>query len=102
MLRKSWPTPGLRTSSTKNTPDRTKIVYTEVVKNITLSASEELIERARLRAAREKTTLNAAFRDWLERYAGAETGRHEYAELMKRLEHVRNTRHFSRDEMNER
>jgi hypothetical protein len=81
---------------------RTKTVYTEIVKNITLSAEEELIERARLRAAREKRTLNAAFRDWLARYAGSETGRHEYAELMKRLGHVRNTRRFSRDEMNER
>jgi hypothetical protein len=80
----------------------TKIVYTEVVKNITLSADEEFIERARLRAAREKRTLNAAFRDWLERYAGSETGRHEYSEIMKQLGHVRNTRHLSRDEMNER
>jgi hypothetical protein len=77
-------------------------VYTEVVKNITLSAEEELIERARQRAAREKRTLNAAFRDWLQRYAGAETGRHEYSELMGRLAHVRNSRHLSRDEMNER
>jgi hypothetical protein len=72
------------------------------VRNITLSAEEDLIERARLRAARESRTLNAAFRDWLERYAGVETGREEYAELMKRLSHVRSSRRFSRDEMNER
>ena len=77
-------------------------MYTEAVKNITLSAEGDLIERARLRAAREKRTLNAAFRDWLQRYAGSETGRLEYSELMKRLSHVRNTRTFSRDEMNER
>jgi hypothetical protein len=72
------------------------------VKNITLSAEEELIERARLRAAQEKTTLNAAFRDWLQRYAGVETGREEYAQLMKRLSHVKSGRSFSRNEMNER
>lgn len=77
-------------------------MYTSYVKNITLSAEEELIERARLRAAQEKTTLNAAFRDWLQRYAGVETGREEYAQLMKRLGHVRSGRSFSRDEMNER
>jgi len=77
-------------------------VYTDHVKNITLSAEEDLIERARLRAAKEKRTLNAAFRDWLQRYAGAETGREEYAQLMKRLGHVRSGRRFSRDEMNER
>ena len=80
----------------------TIIVYTETVKNITLSAEEELIERARLRAAKEKTTLNAAFRDWLERYAEAETGRQEYEQLMKRLGHARSGRRFSRAELNER
>ena len=80
----------------------TGIVYTGLVKNITLSAEEDLIERARLRAANEKRTLNAAFRDWLERYAGAETGRQEYTQLMKRLDHIRSGRRFSRDEMNER
>jgi hypothetical protein len=78
-------------------------VYTEIVKNITLSAEEDLIERARLRAAKEKKTLNAAFRDWLERYARAETmGSSEYEQLMKRLGHVRSGRRFSRAEMNER
>ena len=77
-------------------------MYTSYVKNITLSAEDELIERARLRAAKEKRTLNAAFRDWLQRYAGADTGREEYARLMKRLSHVRSGRGFSREEMNER
>ena len=73
-----------------------------MVRNVTLSAEEELIERARLRAAREKTTLNAAFREWLARYAGTETSGQEYRDLMKRLRHVRPGRHFSRDELNER
>ena len=72
------------------------------MKNITLSAEENLIERARLRAATERKTLNAAFREWLGRYASADTGRQEYGELMKRLSHVRSARHFSRDELNER
>jgi plasmid stability protein len=77
-------------------------VYTINVKNITLSAPEDLIERARLRAARESKTLNAAFREWLDRYAGVETGRQEYAQLMKGWRHVKNGKRFSRDEMNER
>ena len=38
-------------------------VYTILVKNITLSAEESLIERARAVAQSEQTTLNAAFRD---------------------------------------
>jgi hypothetical protein len=72
------------------------------VRNITLSAEEDVIERARLRAAREKKTLNAAFREWLARYAGAETSPQEYRQLMQRLRHVRSGRHFSREELNER
>jgi hypothetical protein len=42
------------------------------VRKITLRADEDLIERARLRAALKKNTLNAAFREWLQRYAGRE------------------------------
>jgi hypothetical protein len=77
-------------------------VYTQIVRNITLSAEDELIDRARLRAAQEKTTLNAAFREWLARYAGSETSSQEYRELMKRLRHVRPGRHFLREELNQR
>jgi hypothetical protein len=72
------------------------------MRNVTLSAAEELIERARLRARREKKTLNAVFRAWLERYAGAGTGPQEYKHLMGRLTHVRTKRSFTRDEMNAR
>ena len=75
---------------------------TATLKNITLSADADLIERARLRAAQEKRTLNAAFREWLEGYASSGTVRHEYAELMRSLDGVRNTQRFSRHEMNER
>ena len=46
----------------------TKIVYTTaMMKNITLSADETLIERARQRAVVEHTTLNELFRAWLAR-----------------------------------
>jgi hypothetical protein len=61
-----------------------------------------LIERARLGAAQEKKTLNAVFREWLPRYAGRETRSQEYAELMRRLGHVRSSGRTSRDEMNQR
>jgi len=69
---------------------------------VTLSADDNLIERARLRAANEKRTLNAAFREWLQRYAGADTGQAEFSELMRQLSHVKTARRFSRDELNER
>jgi len=79
-------------------------VYTVIVrlKNITLSADADLIERARARARAQKKALNAAFREWLERYAGDEAAADDYRQLMKQLGHVRAGRKFSRDEMNAR
>jgi hypothetical protein len=70
------------------------------MRNVTFSADEELIDRARLRARRENKTLNAVFREWLQRYAGNSTAAAEYQQLMRRLSHVRVDRKFTRDEMN--
>ena len=72
------------------------------MKNVTLSADEALIRRARERAARENRSLNSVFREWLRRYAGQIDGVREYEGLMHRLEHVRSGRRFSREECNER
>lgn len=73
------------------------------MKNITLSAPEQLIEQARKNAAAKGTTLNNEFRTWLERQTigGAERAA-QYKKLMKRLTHVSAGRKFSREEMNER
>ena len=70
------------------------------MRNVTVSADEELIDRVRLRARRENKTLNAVFREWLQRYAGNSTAAAEYQQLMRRLSHVRVDRKFTRDEMN--
>src|SRR4051794_9181077 len=43
---------------------------TDLLKNITLSAEERLIEAARERARAEHTTLNEQFRRWLADYTG--------------------------------
>ena len=80
-------------------------MYTGIVsalKNITFSATPETIERARLRARLEKTTLNEAFRDWLDNYAGRRPTLSEYQRLMKRLSYAKPGRKFTREEMNER
>ena len=42
------------------------------MRDIIISADERLIAAARRRAARERTTLDAQIRMWLEEYAGAE------------------------------
>jgi hypothetical protein len=80
-------------------------VYTSIVrsvKNITLSADADLIEKARARARKQKKALNVVFREWLERYAGNRTAPDDYAQLMKELRHVHAGRKFTRDEMNAR
>ena len=72
------------------------------MKNITFSADEGLIERARLRAMERNTTLNLAFREWLERCAGAAPTVEEYRQLMRRLKRVDAGRKFTREELNSR
>ena len=74
------------------------------MKNITLSADENLIEAARQRAVAEHTTLNEQFRVWLSHYVGRE---HQAAEAMRVIRELQGSvftkgRKFTRDEMNER
>ena len=73
-----------------------------MVKNITLSAPEELIKQARKKAASEKTSLNERFREWLKSYIGSKDFSAEYRKIMKRLDYVNSGGKFTREEMNER
>ncbi len=73
------------------------------MKNITLSADENLIEDARLRAASQNTTLNAQFRVWLADYVGRETQATQAMRTVRELQgKLRVGSKLSRDEMNER
>ena len=72
------------------------------MKNISFSADENLIKQARLVARGRHTTLNAAFRGWLEQYASQAGGSVSVDALMRRLRHVRSAGPYTRDEMNER
>ena len=73
-----------------------------MLKNITLSADETLIERARQRAEAEHTTLNAEFCRWLAQYAERPRAVADFQVLMARLEYAQAGKTFSREEMNER
>lgn len=73
-----------------------------MLKNITLSAEARLIERAREKARREKSTLNAHFRLWLKEYVEDYNRSEDYKNLMKELEYANAGKKFSREEMNER
>ena len=72
------------------------------MKNITLSADEDLIERARLVARSQHKTLNAAFREWLLTFTRQSGDVQEFDALMRRLRHIRSGGPYTRDEMNER
>ena len=86
--------------------DQTKVheygVHHCRMKNITLIADDDLIEQARLVARTQRTTLNAAFREWLLQFTARAGNGQEVDALMRRLRHVKAGRRFSRDEMNER
>ncbi len=77
-------------------------MYTRSVKNVTLSADPDLIEKARQVAKSEHKTLNAAFREWLKSYTSRKGDVEAYRALMRRLSHIDAGRKFTRDEMNER
>jgi predicted transcriptional regulator len=72
------------------------------MKNITLSADEDLIERARSIARGQRRTLNEAFREWLAQFAQSAGDAQGFDALMRHLQHVDAGRHFGRDELNER
>ena len=73
-----------------------------MLKNITFSAEEQLIQQARDRALAENSTLNAEFRRWLAQYAARPQTAVEFRELMDQLSYAQPGRSFSREEMNER
>lgn len=75
-----------------------------MLRNITLSADEQLIHRAREKAAAAQTTLNVEFRNWLATYAGSQDDAAvaRFRDVMKQLAHVDAGRNFTRTEMNER
>ena len=80
-------------------------VYTKIMRNITLSAADLLIDRAREKARAEGVTLNDEFRKWLASYVEAQDGQtavDRFRTVMQGLPAVDAGRSFSRDEMNER
>ena len=73
-----------------------------MLKNITLSADEQLIKKAREKAQREHTTLNNNFRRWLQQYVISETHHFSYDDLMDSFNYANSGKKFTRDELNER
>lgn len=77
------------------------------MKNITLSAKDELIDELREVARQKNVSVNDLFRDWADEYVAAQKS----AERTKRLKALRRSfkelsftsdRKYTREEMNER
>lgn len=72
------------------------------MKKISLSASENLIQRAREVATSRNTTLNSLFREWLKELAETKERSERLDSLLRRLETCDAGGTFSREDMNER
>ena len=72
------------------------------IKNITLSADDDAIQKARSKAKKEGKSLNVKFREWLRQYARPRDDTRNYEKLMASLGHIRAGRKFSREQANER
>ena len=74
--------------------------------NLTISVDEDLLRRARVRAAQLGTSVNAVLRDHLRAWAGeAEERERAVASLLKRSKKARSARagrRWTRDELHER
>ena len=83
------------------------MVYTGVMKNITLSAPEDLLRQARHYASCDNTSLNTLFREWLEGYEKKQEAK-ERALLLKDFHEsveefsFTSDRKYTREEMHER
>ena len=73
-----------------------------MLKNITLSAEDLVIQKAREKARNEKKTLNALFREWLTKYIHNTNPENEFEQFMERTGYVNSGRKFTREELNAR
>jgi hypothetical protein len=75
------------------------ILGTHRMKNVTLSANENLIEQARLIAKAQRKIPNSAFREWSEQFTRQSGNAQEFDSLMKRLKRETGSMlHTRRDE----
>ena len=77
----------------------------EYMKNITFSAKEEYIEKARQVAAQKHRTLNELFREWLKdlnSQSGDEATADKLQTLWSQTNYLKVGKKLSRDELHER
>ncbi len=74
-----------------------------MLKNITLSAEKDLIQKAREKAFVEKKSVNDLFRGWLKNYVEQGRPKVDLNAFLKQYGHIGSGgKKFTREEMNER
>jgi hypothetical protein len=73
-----------------------------MLKNITLSAEELLLIKAREKAQKEHKSLNQLFREWLKKYINNANIENEFDAFMQKVSYVDAGKKFTRDDMNAR
>jgi hypothetical protein len=73
-----------------------------MLKKITFSVEEKLIEIARKKALNQNTTLNELFRQWLANYAIDQDVADDLNRFLSRTSYCDPGRSFTREEFNER
>ena len=73
-----------------------------MLKNITLSAEDVLIKKAREKAQTEQRTINGLFREWLKKYINQTKTHNNFEEFMNQANYARPGKKLTREEMNAR
>jgi plasmid stability protein len=74
--------------------------------NLTITVEADILQKARLRALQQGTSVNALLRDYLRAFAGVEAERERsvrhFVDLARRAKTKAPTRRWTRDEIHER
>ena len=74
--------------------------------NLTISIDDQLLRRARVRAARLGTSVNAVLRDYMRAWAGEEDERRQAVDSLlrrsSRAQSARGGKHWTRESLHER
>ncbi len=71
-------------------------------KNITLTAEEQIIKSARLKALKKNKSLNNLFQAWLVDFINDDNLANKYDKFMKKVSYVNAGKKFTREELNAR
>ena len=73
-----------------------------MLKNITFSIEQVLLEKARQKARKQNKSLNCVFKKWISTYVTGDDILSDYNSFMSQASYANSGKKFSRKELNER